>query len=86
MKSNWRRDEGHALKPGDLTAVLETSPDALVVGQGAQGCMKVTDETLSCLEEAGVEAVCLPTAEAVEAYNERSQRGENVAAALHLTC
>ena len=26
------------------------------------------------------------TAEAVEAYNERSQRGENVAAALHLTC
>lgn len=86
VKSNWWRDEGHALKPGDLSKVLDASPEVLVVGRGAHGCMKVTDETLACLKQMGIEAICMPTAQAVEAYNERVERDENVAAALHLTC
>jgi len=86
VRSNWWRDEGHALKPGDLADVLEASPAVLVVGQGAHGCMKVLDETLAYLNQAGIEVVCMPTAKAVEAYNERLRRGDNVAAALHLTC
>ena len=86
VSSNWRRDEGHTLKPADLSAVLEASPEVLVVGQGAYGAMRVTDETLASLKDAGIEAVCTPTAQAAEIYNERTQRGEAVAAALHLTC
>lgn len=86
VRGNWWREQGHTLKPGDLSSVLEARPKILVVGQGAHGAMRVTDETLACLQEAGIEVVCLPTARAVEAYNERCRRGEVVAAALHLTC
>ena len=83
---DWWRDEGHALMPGDLTDVLDALPEVLVVGQGAQGLMKVTDEALACLSAAGIETVCMPTAQAVAIFNERSSQGDNVAAALHLTC
>jgi len=86
VRSDWWREEGHTLKPGDLTDVLEASPHVVVIGQGAHGLMNVTEETLTRLKQAGIEAVCVPTARAVEVYNERSQRGEKVAAALHLTC
>jgi hypothetical protein len=83
---DWWRDEGHALTPGDLTDVLDALPDLLIIGQGAQGLMKVTDEALACLSEAGIKTICMPTARAVAIFNERSSQGDNVAAALHLTC
>jgi hypothetical protein len=86
VKGNWWREEGHVLKPNDLAVVLKAAPRALVVGQGAHGLMRVADDALACLEQAGVEVVCAPTGQAVKMYNERSQRGELVAAVLHLTC
>ena len=86
VQGNWWRAEGHTLNPGDLTHVLDASPSVLVVGQGAQGCMEVADETVACLHRAGIEVICSSTAQAVQIYNERAERGEAVAAALHLTC
>ena len=86
VKSSWWREEGHTLKPSDLSLVLEAAPKVLVVGLGAYGCMSVPDETLACLKRAGIEAVRAPTGRAVEIYNERCQQGGPVAAALHLTC
>ncbi|UCF35012.1 MAG: hypothetical protein JSV78_06835 [Phycisphaerales bacterium] len=86
VRGGWWREEGHRLKVSDLSSVLEASPATLVVGQGAYGRMTVPTETIASLEEAGIETICMPTALAVEIYNERSRRGENLAAALHLTC
>ena len=86
VKADWWRDEGHVLKPGDLAEVMEASPDVLVVGQGAHGLMKIADETLANLNQAGIETICMSTAQAVEAYDKRAARGDNVVAALHLTC
>ena len=60
--------------------------EVLVVGQGAHGLMKVADETHANLNQAGIETIWMPTAQAVEAYDERAARGDNVVAALHLTC
>jgi len=86
VRGGWWREEGHRLKVNDLSSVLEASPATLVVGQGDYGQMTVPKETIASLEEAGIETICAPTAQAVEIYNERSRRGENLAAALHLTC
>jgi hypothetical protein len=86
VRPNWWRDEGHALKPADLTAVLQARPAVLVIGQGAHGYMQVTEEALASLKQAGIETVCAATSQAVEIYNQRHQAGDNVAAALHLTC
>jgi len=86
VMSNWWRDHGHVLKPGDMSTVFDASPGVVVIGKGAYGQMRVTDETLACLQEKGIEVVCLETPKAVDAYNECCRRGEVVAAALHLTC
>jgi hypothetical protein len=81
----WWRREGHVLHPEDLEAVFEAAPEKLVVGQGANGRMRITSGTRRALEKAGIELVALPTGEACERYN-GLREGGRVAAALHLTC
>lgn len=81
----WWRQEGHALHPGDLQAVFQAAPQALVVGQGANGMMRVTQETRRALHAAGIELVVQATGEACQTYNAMRQE-RPVAAALHLTC
>jgi hypothetical protein len=85
VMSNWWRDEGHVLKPEDLKKVLTADLDVLVVGQGANGRMRVTSATRRQVQEAGFELIVKNSHDAVETYNVlRGQ--EKVAAALHLTC
>jgi hypothetical protein len=81
----WWRQEGHVLHVADLEAVLDATPEVLIVGQGAYGRMRVPDETARAVQNAGIELVVLPTGEAVERYNAQPA-GQRVAAALHLTC
>lgn len=83
--AGWWRKEGHALHPDDLTAVFEAAPEVLVVGTGAYGMMRVTEETRRALETASIRLIAAPTAEAVETYNELREE-TRVAAALHLAC
>jgi hypothetical protein len=83
---NWWRRRGHDLCADDLRVVLDAVPRCVVIGQGTHGLMQVSEEALTCLRDADIEVVCLPTAQAVDAYNERAARGDAVAAALHLTC
>ncbi len=83
--AGWWRKEGHALHPGDLSAVFEAAPDVLVVGTGAYGMMRVTEETSRALEAAGIRLIAAPTAEAVKTYNGLREE-MRVVAALHLTC
>ena len=85
IKSNWWRKEGHKLCPSDLKEVIEKSPKVLVVGTGANGRMKVPEDTRDYLEEHGIEMIVEKTERACERYNELVKT-ENAAAALHLTC
>jgi hypothetical protein len=81
----WWRQQGHSVQPGDLEIVLRVCPDVLIVGQGANGRMRVTAAARRALQAAGIELITQPTEQACEAYNQlRTQR--RVAAALHLTC
>jgi hypothetical protein len=48
--------------------------------------MKVSDAVKQLFDEVGVEWSALPTAQAVDEYNRRSERGDKVGAVLHLTC
>jgi hypothetical protein len=81
----WWREEGHVLHIADLDAVFDAAPDALIVGQGANGRMRVPREVERALSDAGIELIAANTHDAVERYNAmRDQR--DIAAALHLTC
>jgi len=81
---NWWRKEGHCLRPEDLKTVVDSKPDVLVIGTGAHGIMSLPAETIKYLEEAGIEVICQPTGQAVETFNQITDRKK--AAAFHLTC
>jgi len=82
----WWRKQGHLLSAEDLQSIITAKPSILVVGCGASGVMKVPDKTQQVLQEYGIQCEVLDTYKAVERFNELSQAGANVAAALHLTC
>lgn len=80
----WVRQEGHSLATADLQWLLDREPDSIIIG--TYGILKVPQRLIEELSALGIELVCLTTAAAAESYNERAQKGERVAACLHLTC
>jgi len=86
VQSNWWRKQGHLLSAEDIQSIIAAKPSTLIVGCGASGLMKVTDETRRLLQEHNIKLEALDTGKAVQRFNELSQVGVNVAAALHLTC
>ena len=83
--TGWWRKEGHSLHPEDLDAVFESSPEVLIVGQGANGRMRIPDETRRAIRDRGIELIAQPTERACGTYNDMRDEHQ-VAAALHLTC
>lgn len=88
VHADWWRNEGHELAAVDLWEVerLDEKPVMLVVGTGAYGLMVVLPETREWLNVQGIELREARTEEACTSFNSLFDRGERVAAALHLTC
>ena len=81
---NWWRRDGHSLVLDDLRDVLDELPPRLVLGTGTYARMQPDPEALRQLRERGIEVEALPTAEAVQRFEELNPA--ETAAALHLTC
>ncbi len=86
VQANWWRKQGHLLSAEDLQPIIAAKPTVLIVGCGASGLMKVSDEVRQVLLEEDIQLEAVDTAKAVERFNELSKTGVNIAAALHLTC
>lgn len=86
INADWWREQGHVLSPEDLKSVIAAKPSVLVVGCGDSGLMKVAEKTRQFLQENNIELIALDTHKAITKFNELTDKGENVAAALHLTC
>lgn len=85
VRDNWWRKEGHMLCKEDIREILDEEPEVFIIGTGAYGVMKVSGEVTELLESRGIEFRIEKTGDACRLYNEIS-KGENVVAALHLTC
>lgn len=83
---DWWRREGHALYAEDIDDILYSAMEMLVVGTGAYGSMKVTEEAAKAIEGRGIKLVAVPTKEAVSIFNNLHTVGKRVAGAFHLTC
>jgi len=86
VQAHWRRKQGHLLAVEDLEPIIAARPATLVVGCGASGLMKVSEDLSQVLREHGIELFTANTHKAVSRFNELAGKGENVAGALHLTC
>jgi hypothetical protein len=70
----------------NIDDILYASVETLVVGTGAYGGMKVTEEAAQAIEGQGINLVAVPTKEAVSIFNSLHAQGKKVAGAFHLTC
>ncbi|MHC4644960.1 MAG: Mth938-like domain-containing protein [Planctomycetota bacterium] len=86
VRPDWWRKQGHLLSAEDLQPVIAGKPSILVIGCGASAMMKVPEQTRQALLEHNIQAEVLDTRKAVHRFNELAKQGENIAAALHLTC
>lgn len=86
IQDNWWREEGHMLKPGDIMDLIETVPEKLIIGTGANGMMQVSEDVVEQCRHRGIEVVACPTSEAVYLYNKALEDGDLAAACFHLTC
>lgn len=84
--SPWWREEGHNLSVKDLKKAIDAGPNSIIIGTGAQGIMKVPEETLKKLKELKIKTITAKTPDAVKIYNKKIKNNENVIACLHLTC
>ena len=83
---NWWRKEGHFLQNVDLEDVWSFSPEYLVVGTGANGCMKVAQEVLDKAKKLNIQVISQLTAQAVDTFNNLLKQGKKIAGVFHLTC
>jgi len=84
--SPWWRIEGHRLQIDDVKEYLDINLDAVVIGTGYYGVMKVDDNVISEFKRKSVEVYVMDTRSAVKKYNELVDCGKRVIAFLHLTC
>ena len=83
---NWWRREGHALYPEDIDDILYATVETLVVGTGAYGSMRITEEAAQALVGREIKLLAVPTKDAVSIFNNLHKHGKRVAGAFHLTC
>ncbi len=85
INPSWWRKTGHRLCLQDLQEVLEENLEALVVGTGYMGLMKVEEEVKRYAETHGFQLIIEKTRKAVEIYNSLYTQKRTVGA-FHLTC
>jgi hypothetical protein len=82
----WWRGRSHTVAVDDLTEIIATRPDILVVGTGYFGRMVVSDDARRHLQAHEIELREARTPQAVAEFNRLQARHARIAAALHLTC
>ena len=81
----WWRKEGHKLTREDLEDVLKEDLEALVVGTGFFGLMKVQEDVIEAARGSGLSLHVEKTKKAVEIFNQLCSQ-KRTAGAFHLTC
>lgn len=74
------------IQPDDVEELLAHGARTVVLSRGQHERLQVQDATLTLLDGRGVDVLVLPTAEAVERYNELAEAGEPVGGLIHSTC
>jgi hypothetical protein len=85
---NWREtgtEHSPGIQPADVQELLDRGATVVVLSRGMKKCLEVPRETLEFLKQKQIEAHVLPTAEAVQLYNQLVEK-EPVGGLFHTTC
>ena len=85
---NWQETGTNHLpgiQPADLQELLDHGAKVVVLSRGMKECLQIPPETLDFLKERQIAAHVLPTADAVQLYNQLAEK-EAVGGLFHTTC
>ena len=74
------------IQPADIKEILEQDLDAIVLGRGQLGRLKVSAETEALLRERAIDYRVEKTEEAVAVFNKLTRSGKRVGGVFHSTC
>ena len=83
---SWWRRSGHRVDVDDISDILATRPDVLVIGRGDSGLMKATGGLRKRLEKSGIDLIEENTSQAVRTFNRLIAEGRTVAGGFHVGC
>lgn len=69
----------------DIERMLVHEPEAVVIGAGFRGKIKVEDRILRKLEKAGIDAHVVATPDALEKFKSLARTGKKVVAKIHVS-
>lgn len=82
----WKRRKGHSLGKEMVEDVFDTDADILIIGNGADGALEVSEKMVDYILDHGLKKVIvLKTPEACAEYNRLYHEGEKVALLAHGT-
>ncbi len=85
--ANWWRTEGHNLYLKDIQDVLNSSPNIIIIGCGANSTMEVSKEVKEYCKNKNITLYISNSYEAIKLFNQLAKKDkESVALCLHLTC
>jgi len=85
---NWNEtgtSHSPGIQPADVEELIEHGASTVILSRGMARRLQVQDSTLDWLDDQGIEVEVLPTEDAVEEYNRRTE-SEPVGALIHSTC
>jgi len=84
--SDWWRKRGHRVDVEDITDILESGPDIVVIGKGSPGLMKTSTHLRESLAADNIVLIEKKTSRAIRVFNKLFQEGRKVDAGFHITC
>jgi hypothetical protein len=82
----WWRKSGHTVSPEDVSDLIDSRPEFVVIGKGEPGFMKIGSAAKRLLQDRGITLLEEKTSQAVRTYNRLRREGKNVCAGFHLSC
>lgn len=87
---DWWRKEGHIIDLDDIKQCLALKPKIIVIGTGAYGMAKITDNLKDFLVKRKISLVTDITGEAIKTFNilveKEENQGKTIVGFFHLTC
>jgi len=81
----WWRKEGHKVYFEDVKRAIDQNPETIIIGTGASGFCKITEECKREIEKKGIKLIIEETEKAIKSFNGLLGK-EKVIGLFHLTC
>jgi hypothetical protein len=80
------RPKSHRFGLDEWAALVKKGPQAVIIGTGQSGVVKIDEKVLELAKSQHIELWCEPSPRAVQLFNAFVGQGKKAVAVIHVTC